>query len=110
MTEEMKATAAMNDICNMAKRARALCTEIVRQTSLTPYYGKVGGAAIYAAEELSEEQRRRISQAIRHMEHATATLYDIAVAGGMNEAKRREDRSGDHWDNKIQIINDDSDA
>ena len=98
----------MDAINRMAKDARALCTDIIRQTSLKPYYGKVGGAALYAADDSSAEQRRRIGMAVRHMQHATAALYHIAVSGGMSEAKQREIRRSDYWKNNVEIIEDDS--
>ncbi len=98
----------MDAINQMARQARALCTDIIRQTSLKPYYGKVGGAALYVADDNSAEQRRRIAQAVRHMQHATAALYHIAVSGGMSEAKQREIRRSDYWKNNVEIIEDDS--
>jgi 3-keto-L-gulonate-6-phosphate decarboxylase len=100
----------MDAINRMAKDARALCTDIIRQTSLKPYYGKVGGAALYAADDSSAEQRRRIGMAVRHMQHATELLYNIAVAGGMSEAKLNEMHAADYWRTKVQIIDDAEDT
>lgn len=106
MKQTIEAITAVDAINQMARQARALCTDIIRQTSLQPYYGKVGGAAMYAPEDRSEAQRRRIAQAVRHMQHATAALYDIAVEGGMTESKVRADASRDYWRTQVAKIDD----
>lgn len=108
MKQTIEAITAVDAINQMARQARALCTDIIRQTSLQPYYGKVGGAAMYAPEDRSEAQQRRIAQAVRYMQHATTLLYDIAVEGGTTEAKVLEDMRGDYWKNNVEIIEDDS--
>ena len=101
--EANNSIAAIN---RMARDARLLCNDIIRQTSIKPYYGKRGGAALYAADDGSAEQQRRIAQAVRHMRNATALLHDIAVAGGMAEAKIAADIQQDYWRTKETTIND----
>ena len=77
----------LDAINRMAHEARRLCNDIIRQTSLKPYYGKRGGAAVYAAEDMSEAQRRRLNIAIGNMRRARTALYHAAVSGGIVEAK-----------------------
>lgn len=92
---EAETISAIDAINAKAREARLLCNDIIRQTSLQPYYGKRGGAAMYAPEDGSAEQQRRINTALRHLQHATRTLYHIAVAGGTAEAVAKEIRRGD---------------
>lgn len=106
--EVIAANNSIADINRMAREARLLCNDIIRQTSLKPYYGKRGGAAMYAADDRSEAQQRRIAQAVRYMQRVTTMLHDIAVEGGTTEAKVREDMRGDYWRTKVTIIEDDS--
>lgn len=107
MNTYVKETIGDIDAINqMARQARLLCNDIIRQTSLKPYYGKVGGAAMYAPDDSSAEQRRRIAAAVQHMRHATAALYHIAVAGGATSAKIAEDMKQDYWRTKVTIIED----
>lgn len=106
----IEAINSMADINAMAREARRLCTDIIRQTSVQPYYGKRGGAAMYAADDRSPEQRARIAQAVRHMQHATAALYHIAVAGGTTRAKIAEATKHDYWRTKVTIIEDGDEA
>ena len=94
------------DINRMAREARLLCNDIIRQTSLKPYYGKRGGAAMYAADDRSDAQKRRIAQAVRYMQRVTTMLHDIAVEGGTTEAKVRKDRRGDYWRPQVVTIDD----
>lgn len=106
--DEIAAINSIADINRMAREARLLCNDIIRQTSFKPYYGKRGGAAMYAADDRSEAQQRRIALAVRYMQHATAALYYIAVEGGTTEAMQREISRGDYWKNDVEIIEDDS--
>lgn len=78
-----------------AHEARLLCNDIIRQTSIKPYYGKRGGAAVYAHIDESEQQRRRMNIAVRLLQRATNILHDAAVSGGMVEAQLRENMRGD---------------
>lgn len=87
MKETAKIIGDIAAINEMAHEARLLCNDIIRQTSIKPYYGKIGGAAFYAPEDRSAAQRRRIAEATAHLQHATAALYAVAVEGGMTEAK-----------------------
>lgn len=103
--ETIEANNSIATINRMARDARLLCNDIIRQTSVQPYYGKRGGAALYAADDSSAEQRRRIAQAVRHMRHATAMLHDIAVAGGMAEAKIAANIQQDYWQSAANAEN-----
>lgn len=97
---------SISGINRMAREARLICNDIIRQTSLTPYYGKRGGAAMYAADDNSEVQRRRVAQALAKMKQATAILREIAIAGGMTEAKIVEDMRDDARRTETTTIDD----
>lgn len=89
---------AINDIAAInekAKQAAEYCDTIIRQTSLQPIDGQIGGAAFYAPDDRSERQRQLISSAVRYMERATDILHNIAVAGGLAEAQQQEIRHAD---------------
>lgn len=103
ITETMDAMDAINA---MAREARRLCTDIIRQTSLQPYYGKVGGAAFYAADDGSKAQQLRIKEATRNLRRANGLLHDIAVAGGMTDAKIVDDMRGDYGQTCIMQTDD----
>lgn len=112
VTEAVNSMAAIND---KARQARRLCNDIIRQTSLKPYYGKRGGAAMYAAESTAEAQRLRISTAVRNMSAAvrnlsfvTQMLRDIAIVGGMTATAIEADMQEDYLGTKVTIIDDDS--
>lgn len=81
---------AMAYINQAAREARRICTDIIRQTQLTPYYNKRGAAALYAAEDESEAQREAIAAAVEHLTAANKLLVDIAINGGTTQAKVRE--------------------
>ena len=74
----------------LAREARLLCLDIIRQTSLKPYYGKVGGAALLAPEDNSDAQVQRMTAAVRLLRRTTLLLRDAAIEGGMTEAKVRD--------------------
>lgn len=80
---------AIDAINDMARQARALCTDIIRQTTTKPYYGKRGAAALYAASDESETQAVAIATAVDLLHAANELLVDIAINGGTTEAKLR---------------------
>lgn len=86
-TDTIMAVAQLN---KQARRARRYCTDVIRQTSMQRYYGRYGGAALYAPEDESEAQKRRIDEAVRLLTRVTCLLRDAAIAGGITEAKVRE--------------------
>lgn len=106
MDDVAKTNANIDAINRMARRARRLCNDIIRQTSLKPYYGKRGGAAMYAADDSSAEQRRRLASVVEDMTRATQTLVDIAIAGGLTEAQIEEINKHDYWRTKVTITDD----
>lgn len=73
-----------------ARTARRLCTDVIRQTSAKPYYGKRGGAAFYAPHDESDAQRKRMTEAVQLLSRATELLRDAAVSGGVVEAHLQE--------------------
>lgn len=99
----------ITDINRAAREARLLCNVIIRQTSVKPYYGKRGAAAMYAGEDTSREQQRRICEAVEAMNHVAELLREIGVAGGMAEAHVREILAGDDMRTQVTILHDDSD-
>ena len=103
MRQTLATTHTINEIHEAAREARRVCTDIIRQTSIKPYYGKIGAAALYAADDKSEAQRSAIAQAVEHLNAANALLVDIAVNGGTTEAKVREILSADDIRTRIQI-------
>lgn len=90
----------------LARRARRQCTDIIRLTSIEPYYGKRGGAAFYAPEDVSAEQLRRIDEARQCMTRATCLLREAAIAGGITDALVQEAMRGDVR-TKGQVIGED---
>ena len=73
-----------------ARDARKICTDIVRQTSHKPYYGKRGAAAVYASEDRSDTQRQTIAEALLHLQCANDLLVDVAQNGGATQTKLHE--------------------
>lgn len=103
MRDTIIRTHTIAEIHEAAREARRVCTDIIRQTSIKPYYGKIGAAALYAADDKSEAQRVAIAQAVEHLNAANALLVDIAVNGGTTDAKVREILSEDDMRTRIQI-------
>ena len=103
MRQTLATTHTINEIHEAAREARRVCTDIIRQTSIKPYYGKIGAAALYAADDKSEAQRSAIAQAVEHLNAANALLVDIAVNGGTTEAKVREITRYDYTTANLQI-------
>ena len=99
--------AAINDA---AREARRICTDIVRQTSAKPYYGKKGGAAFYAPEDESEKQLRRIKEALRLLRRANGVLRHAAVSGGVVEAAIQAEMKQDYLQTKVTILPDAEDT
>lgn len=95
---------AIAEINAEARKARAICTDIIRQTSHKPYYGKRGAAAVYAAFDKSEEQRKTLAEAIEHLLYANTLLVEVAQNGGASEAKVWEILRDNHNYGKGQVI------
>lgn len=112
--DAIKNAAAIQSMHEAARELRRICTDIVRQTTSTPYYGKIGGAALYAGEDYSEAQRQRIADAGRLLNKAgrclsaaNELLLQIAVEGGTTQAKIQEDTRGDVFRGQVITIPDD---
>ena len=92
-----------------ARAARRLCTDVIRQTSAKPYYGKRGGAAFYAPHDESDAQRKRLAEAVELLSRAKELLYEAAVSGGVVEAHLREISRDDchRYDGQVVTIDDD---
>lgn len=90
MHPQTKIIADTAAVHNLARRARKQCTDIIRLTSIKPYYGRYGGTALYAPEDVSAEQLQRISEARQCMTRATCLLREAAIAGGITEALVQE--------------------
>lgn len=90
MHPQTKIIADTAAVHKLARRARLQCTDIIRQTSLQPYYGKYGGAALYAPEDVSEAQLQRTAEARQCLTRAACLLREAAIAGGITEALVQE--------------------
>jgi hypothetical protein len=106
MQRQTKIIADTAAVHKLARRARLQCTDIIRQTSLKPYYGKYGGAALYAPEDVSEKQLQRITEARECLTRAACLLREAAIAGGITDALVAEAMRGDVR-TKGQVIGED---
>ena len=89
-TRRSAAVLTIKDVHDAAVEARLLCNDIIRQTSIRPLDGKIGGAAYYAPEDTTEKQAQRLRAASRLLRRARKTLYDSALSGEVAEAAMRE--------------------
>lgn len=112
MNRRAATISAISEMRISAEKARRLCTDIMRQTAIKPYYGKYGAAAIYADEDESEAQSKliadaadNITEALNHLAAANEMLVQIAVNGGSTAAQIAEITRGDYNRNKGQIAN-----
>lgn len=111
LEDAIKNAAAIQRMHQMARELRRICTDIVRQTTSTPYYGKIGAAALYAGEDYSEAQRGRIDEAGRLLNtagrclsRANELLLHIAVEGGTTQAAIWEEAKRNYNYGRGQVI------
>ena len=104
MEKRIAINADIKAINKAAREARRICTDIIRQTSIKPYYGKRGAAAVYADEDESRAQTDAIADVLVHLTAANELLVNIAMNGGTTQAKVHEIIRSNHNFGKGQII------
>lgn len=94
MKQTIKTCADIAKINATAREARRLCTDIIRQTQPTAYYGKVGAAWLYADDSRSATQLANIAAAVEHLAQANELLFNIAADGGLTQAAIAIEQAG----------------